>query len=139
MSDVNPIPPGFHTVTPFLYVKNAKQFIEFTQAAFGAQETVYHDLPNGQAHAEIKIGDSMIMIGQTTPAPASIYLYVHDVDAVYSRAVEAGATSIDAPSDKPYGDRGAAVKDAHGITWFIGSRIEADDVISRRMKASSAS
>jgi PhnB protein len=77
----------------------------------------------------------MIMIGQTTPAPASIYLYVHDVDAVYSRAVEAGATLIDAPSDKPYGDRNATVKDVHGITWFIASRIESDDVIARRMKA----
>jgi PhnB protein len=134
MSKVNPIPVGFHTVTPFLYVRNAKQFIEFTQAAFGAQETVYHELPNGQAHAEIKIGNSMIMIGETTPAPASIYLYVHDVDAVYERAVEAGAKSIGAPSDKPYGDRNATVEDAHGITWFIGSRIEEDDVIARRMK-----
>jgi PhnB protein len=53
MSNVNPIPPGFHSVTPFLYVRDVKQFIEFAQAAFGAQETVYLDLPNGQAHAEI--------------------------------------------------------------------------------------
>src|SRR5260221_5559345 len=139
MSKVNPIPAGFHSVTPFLYVKNAKQFIEFAQAAFGAQETVYHDLPNNQAHAEIKIGDSMLMIGQTTPAPASIYLYVHDVDATYARAVEAGATSMGAPSDKPYGDRNATVIDAHGITWFIGSRIEDDEVIARRMKTGKSS
>ncbi len=140
MSDVEPIPGGFHTVTPFLYVKNAKQFIEFAQAAFGAQETAYHDLGNGHVHAEIKIGDSMIMIGQTHPAAASIYLYVHDVDAVYQRAVEAGAKSVEGPTDKPYGDRSAWVTDASGITWFIARRIEevTDEEIKKRMKAGKA-
>jgi len=141
MSEVASIPRGFHTVTPYLYVKNAKQFIEFAQGAFGAQEISYHDLGNGHVHAEIKIGDSMIMIGQTEPAPASIYLYVHDVDAVYKRAVEAGAKSVEGPTDKPYGDRSAWVTDASGITWFIARRIEdvSDEEIANRMKAGNSS
>jgi len=141
MTKVEPIPRGFHSVTPYLYVKNAKEFIEFTQAAFGAQETSYNDIGDGHVHAEIKIGDSMIMVGQAHPAAASIYLYVHDVDAVYQRAVESGAKSIEGPTNKPYGDRNAWVTDPFGITWFIASRIEevADEEVKNRIKAGKAS
>ena len=136
----NSVPKGFHTVTPYLSVRDARGFIEFAKHAFDATETSYHDSGGGHVHAEIKIGDSMIMIGQTEPLAAQIYLYVEDVDATYARAVKAGAKSVEAPSDKPYGDRGAWVVDAHGITWFIATRREdlEDAEIVKRLRAREA-
>jgi PhnB protein len=140
VSRAKSIPEGFHTVTPYLAIKDARAFIEFTKQAFGATETSYHDLGGGHVHAEIKIGDSMIMVGQTEPLAAQIFLYVEDVDATYARAVKAGASSVEAPNDKPYGDRSGWVVDGHGITWFISTRKEdlTDAEIVKRMSARAA-
>lgn len=130
-------PDGFHAATPFLYVADARKSIDFVTRAFGGAETSYHDLGDGHVHAEFRIGDSMVMLGQTEPAPASIYLYVDDVDAAYARAIAAGGKSVEAPVDKPYGDRSATVVDPCGITWFIAAHIEDvdDREINNRMAA----
>ena len=92
---VKPIPDGYHTVTPYLTVADAEAQIDFLKRAFGAEETYRHKDDKGRvSHAEVRVGNSMLMIGQArdqwTPKPAIFYLYVEDVDAVYKRAVEAG-------------------------------------------------
>ncbi|MGC1676222.1 MAG: VOC family protein [Candidatus Binataceae bacterium] len=138
MASVKSRPEGFHTATPYLYVADARKLLDFVTRAFGAAETSFHDLGDGHVHAEFRIGDSMVMVGQTEPAAASIYLYVDDVDAVYARAFAAGAKSVAAPADKPYGDRSATVVDPCGITWFVAAHIEdVDDLeIKNRMAGS---
>ncbi|HUY26986.1 MAG TPA: VOC family protein [Candidatus Binataceae bacterium] len=124
MSKVSPIPQGFHTVTPYLNVADARKFIEFVKRAFDAAETEFVDMGGGHVHAEVRVGDSMIMVGQGAAAPAFIYLYVEHVDAVHARAVAAGGRAIEAPNDKPYGDRSSTVIDPSGITWWLATRIE---------------
>lgn len=131
---VNPIPPGypegFHTITPYLIVREAAELIDFVKEAFGAEERFRTIGSAGGIHAEVKIGDSMVMIGggrgawQGTPTPTSIHLYVNDADAVYARAVQAGATSMYAPVDQSYGDREAGVKDLAGNEWYIATHRE---------------
>jgi PhnB protein len=117
-----PIPKGYHTVTPVLTVHGAANLIEFLKRAFGAQETYRLPGPEGTVqHAELKIGDSMVMVGEATdqwkPMPATIALYVEDADAWYARALQAGGTSLREPSDQFYGDRSAGVKDSVGNHW----------------------
>lgn len=136
---VQPIPPGFHTVTPYLIVVGAARLIEFLKSAFGAVEVSRNSGPDGSVmHAEIRIGTSMVMLSEASakfPAmPTAIYLYVPDVDSTYARAMKAGATSLMQPSDQFYGDRNAGVRDASGNQWFIGTRIEdvSPDEIDRR-------
>jgi len=124
MGKVSPIPHSFHTITPYLNVADARKFVDFVRRAFGGVETEFIDLGGGHVHAEVRVGDSMIMIGQTTPSPAFIYMYVEDVDAVHSRAVAAGGTASEAPNDKQYGDRSSTVVDPSGVTWYIATRIE---------------
>ena len=126
---VKPIPEGFHTVTPYLTVKGIPQLIKFMKEAFDAKELFKMDNPDGAVmHAEIKVGDSIIMMGEAgenhQPMPCSLYLYVEDADKVYDRAIKAGATSIMKPADQFYGDRNAGVKDSSGNTWWIGTHIE---------------
>lgn len=126
------IPEGFHTITPYLIVREAVELIDFVKQAFGAEEYIRSTGSEGGIHAEVKIGDSMFMIGgggawQGTPTPASIHLYVNDADAVYTRAVEAGATSMYKPIDQSYGDREAGVKDLSGNEWFIATHRETGD------------
>lgn len=123
---VKPIPEGYHTVTPYLMVKEAPQLIDFVKQAFGAVETFRTTGSAGGIHAEVRIGDSMVMIGgggtwQGEPMPAAIYLYVNDVDAVYKQALQAGATSLSEPEDQPYGDRTAGVNDSFGNIWYIAT------------------
>ena len=118
---------GFHTVTPYLIVKPAVELIDFVTQAFGAVESFRATGSAGGLHCEVKIGDSIMMIGGG-PAfdtrPAAIHLYVSDVDEVYARAVAAGATSLAAPSDQEYGERSAAVKDIGGNEWYIATRFD---------------
>ena len=126
---VNSIPEGFHTVTPYLMVQEAAQLIDFVKQAFGATELMRTTGSAGGIHAEVRIGDSMVMIGgggawSGEAMPAAIYLYMDDVDAVYKRALQAGATSITEPEDQPYGDRMAGVKDAFGDVWYIATHIK---------------
>src|ERR1700736_2100629 len=124
---VNFIPKGFHSVTPYLVVQGASQLIEFLKQAFGAEENLRVPRPDGTImHAEMKIGDSIIELGdggeQYPPRPANIHLYVEDTDAAYERALQAGATSIGQPEDRPYGDRSGGVKDAAGNNWYIATQ-----------------
>jgi len=123
------IPEGYHTVTPYLVVEGASKLIDFIKQAFGGQEIHRMATPDGKImHAEVKIGDSRIMLGEAggpyKPMPASIYLYVTDTDATYKRALAAGATSETEPKDQFYGDRNAGVRDASGNRWFIATHIE---------------
>jgi len=116
---------GFHTVTPYLTARDASGLIEFVRQAFGGIETFRGTGSAGGLHAEVRIGDSMVMIGGgptlEEPMPAMLYLYMEDVDAAYRRALAAGATSISEPADQPYGERVAGVRDASGNVWYIGT------------------
>ena len=120
----------YRTVTPYLVVRDADAEIKFLQEAFGAKEAVCERTPTGAVmHAEIRIGDSLIMIGQASEQwkalGAALYVWIPNVDEVYAKALNAGATSQSAPEDKPYGHRNAGVVDANGITWWLGSPVAA--------------
>jgi PhnB protein len=125
---VKPIREGFHTVTPYLVLEEAEDLIAFCKEAFGAVETERGTGSAGGTHYEIRIGDSMVMIGgargMERKFPSMIYLYVEDVDAVYDRAVKAGASVIGPPTDQPYGDRNAGVRDPFGNEWYIATHIK---------------
>ena len=102
--------------------------ISFLRRAFGAEELEKYASPDGVIHhAKIKIGDSMLEMGEAhgpyQPMPSTFYLYVPNVDATYSRALNAGATSTSEPVDQPYGDRSAGVKDVFGNQWYIATQI----------------
>ncbi|MDR3721704.1 MAG: VOC family protein [Candidatus Acidoferrales bacterium] len=122
---VNPIREGFHSITPYLIVPGAAQLIDFMKAAFGAEEHFRIKRPGGDVimHAEVKIGDSMIELAEANdqfpPTPATIVLRVNDVDAVFNRAVEAGATVMQPVADQEYGARSATVLDGSGNRWNI--------------------
>ncbi len=119
----------FRTVTPYLTVADVHEEIEFVTQVFGAEGRIYGLGSAGGYHSEYQIGDSMVMIGgggkgsswKGTPNPASLHLYVEDVDAIYERAVQAGATSLKAPTNQEYGDRDAAIVDVGGNHWYIGT------------------
>ena len=124
-----PIPEGYHTVTPYLVVKGADALIEFAKRAFGAREITRHPTPEGKImHAEVQIGDSRIMLAEACremgPMPAMIHLYVNDADTTYRAAIEAGATSVRELADQFYGDRSGGVKDASGNLWWISTHKE---------------
>ncbi len=126
---VKPIPDGYHSVTPYLIVEGVARLIEFLTRAFDAKETLRSEGPGGAImHAQVKIGDSFVMMGEAQgpfkPMPGSVYLYVADTDAVYKRALEAGGVSIMQPADQFYGDRSAGVKDPSGNYWWIATHIE---------------
>jgi PhnB protein len=115
---------GFGTVTPYLVVERHEEFLAFVKQAFGAEETFRAPGSAGGTHVELRIGDSMVMAGggRDIPAyPSAIHLYVPDADAVYRRALEAGATSLYAPTDQPYGDREGGVRDGFGNVWYIAT------------------
>jgi PhnB protein len=126
---VKPIPDGYHSVTPYLVVQGVGNLIDFLTQAFDAQEVFRMPRPDGNiAHAEVRIGDSIVMMGEAMgelkPMPSSIYLYVNDTDAVYKRALQAGATSMMEPADQFYGDRHGGVKDPVGNIWWIATHQE---------------
>lgn len=126
---VKPIPDGYHTVIPYFVVQGIPQLLRFLKQAFEAEEIERVARPDDTiSHAEVRIGDSVVMMGEATdesePMPGSIYLYVPDTDAVYKRALEAGATSLMEPADQFYGDRNAGVKDTSGNVWWIATHVE---------------
>jgi PhnB protein len=136
-----PVPTGYHTVTPYLAVSDAQSLVDFMVKVFDAKEREMIRTPDGQIrHAEIKIGDSIIMLGTTSAtygtATATLYIYVDDADARYQKALAAGATSLREPADQFYGDRHGGVKDANGITWWIATHIEdvPPEELARRAK-----
>ena len=135
-------PDQYHSITPYLVVAGAARLIEFAAAAFGAQVTERLDGPNGSVgHAELRIGDSVVMLadghGGRAPMPCMLHLYVDDADATYQRALAAGATSVEPPADKFYGDRGGLVRDPGGNLWWIATHIEdvPPDELRRRAEA----
>ncbi len=138
---VKPVPEGYHTVVPYLIAKDADAQLEFLKRAFAATEHHISRHANGAImHADVIIGDSHVMLSQANEqyaaAPASIYLYVPDTDAVYRAALAAGATSMMEPADQFYGDRNAGVTDAQGNSWWIGTHVEdvAPEELERRQK-----
>ena len=139
---VKPIPDGYHTVTPFLLVKEASKVVEFLKRGFGAVESSRHTLPDGSImHAELSIGDSNLMLAEANdkwPAmPSMLYLYVHDVDSVYKKAVQAGGKSLREPTNEFYGDRSAGVIDMSGNQWWIATHVEdvsPDEMMKRQEK-----
>jgi PhnB protein len=127
---VKPIPDGFHSVTPFMVVQGAAQLLDFLKQAFDAKE-VHRPMqrPDGTImHAEVRVGNSVLMMGEAmgehTPMPSSLYLYVPDADAVYQRALQAGGTSLMEPTDQFWGDRNAGVEDPAGNRWWIATHQE---------------
>ncbi len=124
-----PIPDGFSTITPFLVVEGAAEFLEFIEKAFDAKTTIDLKSPNGQiTHASGTIGDSKIMVTDAMEgmnATASmLYLYVEDMDAVYEQALQAGGKSLREPADEFYGDRAAGITDKWNNQWWIATHIE---------------
>lgn len=128
---VNPVREGFRTITPYLVVPDVHAEVEFLTEAFGAEGQVYGLGTQGGFHGEYKIGESVVMVGgggkgsawKGDAYPGSIHLYVEDVDSVYQRAVQAGATSLYAPMDQPYGDRDCGIQDTGGNQWYLGARM----------------
>lgn len=122
---------GFHTVTPYIIAKSAVELVEWVKQAFGAVESFRTTGSAGGLHCEVRIGDSMLMIGggpTFDPRPVAIHLYVSDVDEVYARAVEAGAVTTVAPSDQDYGERIASVTDIGGNEWYIAQRFDSTPI-----------
>jgi PhnB protein len=125
---VSPVPRGFHMVTPYLVAADGNALIDFVIKAFGAEEKERVIMPTG-VHGEVRIGDSMMMIGggiagkkfPSTLHPNALHVYVEDSDAVFKNALAAGATLIDEPRDQEYGERSATVKDAAGNFWYIAT------------------
>ncbi len=136
---VKPIPDGYHSVTPYLTVRGVRRLLDFVKQAFDAEVTFEMPRPDGEiAHAEFRIGNSMIMTGeagdQWPPLPAMLYVYVPDVDAVFAKAVAAGGEVVRPVTDQFYGDRSGGVKDPVGIQRFVAPHVDAvstDDMAKR--------
>jgi PhnB protein len=129
-TQVKPVPEGYHTITPYLVVDGAEKIIRFVKEAFGAQP-VFEPMmrPDGKVmHAEFKIGDSVVMIADTSERAQAtsdmLYLYVPNVDAVYQKAIKAGGKSLMEPMDQFYGDRSGSIMDPAGNRWFIATHVE---------------
>lgn len=132
-----PIPDGYHSVTPYLVVKGASRAIDFYKQAFGATELLRMDGPEGSiGHAEIKIGDSPVMLADEHPqmgfrspqtlggAGVSLMIYVEDVDEVFPRAIAAGAKELRPVQNQFYGDRSGTLEDPFGHVWTISTHVE---------------
>src|SRR5689334_18445947 len=141
---VNAIPKGYHTITPYLAVRDAQGLLEFLKKAFDATVEV-HALPDGTIlNAQAQVGDSMVLIGQVPKGrpdsdlmPAMLYLYVEDADAWYRKAMAAGAESIREPADQFYGDRVGAVRDLASNQWWFATHKEempSEELVRRAME-----
>lgn len=126
---VSGVREGFRTVTPYLVVPDVHAEAEFLKQTFGVTGQIYGLGSQGGFHAEYNIGGSMIMVGgggegsqwKGTPLPTYIHLYVEDVDAIYEKALEAGASNLSPPASRPYGDRECGFRDPGGNQWFVGT------------------
>ena len=146
----NTIPEGYHSVTPYMTLRDAVSAIDFYRRAFGAELVMKLDMPDGKiAHAEIRIGDSVIMMseeneewGNKSPltlggSPMFLMIYLPDVDAAFAKALAAGATVVRPVEDQFYGDRAGTLKDPFGHQWTLGTHIEdlSQEEVQRRMEA----
>lgn len=154
-AQVKPIPDGYHTVTPYLIVTDAARLIDFYRQALGAQKLLRMPGPGGSVmHAEIRIGDSIVMLGDEPPdkadcrsprsagaRTASLYLYVPDVDRSFQRAAAAGARVVTEPTDMFWGDRIGTIEDPAGHQWTLATHKEdlPAEEIARRHQAFVAS
>ena len=123
-----PARPGFHTITPYLIIDDLDGFLAFIGSVFGAEETLRMKGGGGGTHVEVRIGNSMLMIGSGGgwsghSQSAALYVYLEDVDARFRAALDAGATAMMEPSDEPDGDRRAGVTDPFGNMWFIARHL----------------
>lgn len=126
---VNPIPPGFRTVQPYIVAADAEGLLQFAKEAFDAEETFRTIGSAGGLHANVRIGDTMLMMGGGIPGrdfsgkpnTVALHVYVEDTDATYAKALAAGAVSMGEPQDHDYGERGAGVKDPSGNFWYIAT------------------
>jgi PhnB protein len=147
---VKAIPSGYHSITPYLVVDGAARAIDFYKRAFGAKELMRIPAPNDRiGHAEIKIGDSVVMLADEHPemdargpghyggSPVTLLLYVADVDKQFRQAVEAGATEIRPVADQFYGDRSGTLKDPFGHSWHLSTHKEdvSMEEMARRLAA----
>ena len=126
---VEPIPRGFQKVTPYIITRDGDAMLDFAKNAFGAEVTLRSEGSAGGIHGEVRIGDTMLMMGggipdkpfAAEPKTVALHTYVEDTDAIYRKALEAGGTSLGAPQDHEYGERGASVKDPFGNFWYIAT------------------
>ena len=148
---VKPIPDGYHSVTPYLILDDAARALEFYKQAFGAVELLRMPGPNGKiGHAEIRIGDSPIMLADEAPAmgarsartiggsPISLMVYVENVDAMVAQAVAAGGKLVRPVADQFYGDRTGGIDDPFGYHWYLATHVEdvpPDELERRAAKA----
>lgn len=151
MANVKPIPEGYHSVTPYLIIKGASDAIDFYKKAFGAIELFRMEHEGAIGHAEIKIGDSPIMLSDEHPemgyvgpttlggTPVSIMIYVDDVDSTFNQAIAAGGQQVKPLQDQFYGDRSGSLKDPFGHMWHVATHIEdvAPDEMEKRVAAAS--
>jgi PhnB protein len=129
LSGVKYMREGFHTLQPYLVAEDGEALLDFAKRAFGAEETIRLLGPAGGIHGEVRIGDSMLMMGggvrgrrfTATPKRTALHVYVEDTDTTYEKALAAGAVSIGAPQDQEYGERSASVKDPAGNFWYIAT------------------
>ena len=136
MADVKPIPDGYHSVTPYMIVKGAAAAIDYYKDAFGATELFRMEHGGKVGHAEIKIGDSPIMLADEHPemnalspktvggTPVSLMIYVDNVDTMFKRAIELGATEMKPLQDQFYGDRSGTLTDPFGHVWTVATHKE---------------
>jgi PhnB protein len=146
---VKPIPDGYHTVTPYIICKGAAKALDFYKAAFGATEIMRHDMGGMIGHAEVKIGDSIVMLADEFPqmgavspktlggTPCGLCIYLKDVDAAVDKAVKAGCTVERPLANQFYGDRSATLLDPFGHKWTLATHVEdvSPDEMKRRMAA----
>jgi len=150
MASIKPIPDGYHTITPYLIVRGGKAALEFYRKAFGATEVLRLDMPDGSlAHAEMKIGDSIFMMGEENEeyqcpsplklggTPLGLMIYVKDADVAYNQAIAAGATVLRPIKNQFYGDRSGTVTDPFGHQWTVATHVEDvshEELMQRMMK-----